>query len=236
MSPGHSVALYFPHASWDRLPGNYSVDIRGEYEALDFNDFGYTSTDDDLWGHVWRFDVAKNFTIETAGDEVVLVFPGTESVPVEAHVLLVDQHLDRLVDVRNENHYVFFLGEHSLVRQDADARFMLIVGSEAFVESQEGLLPELPTQTVLRQNYPNPFNPTTIIRYEIAHTGDIALHIYDARGARIKELFYGHRVPGIYEEGWNGDNDRNEKVASGVYFYRLSAVNFTQTRKMVLLK
>ena len=94
----------------------------------------------------------------------------------------------------------------------------------------------LPTGVQLKQNYPNPFNPTTIIRYEIAVAGRLSLRIYDVTGALVKVLEERAREPGRYEIGWDGDNERGEKVSSGVYFYRLRAPGFSRTRKMVLLK
>ena len=234
MSPGHSISLYFPHAGWENRAGNYTVDFRGAYETLDRSDLNVASAAGDVWGHAWRFDVAKNFSEETAGDEVVLEVQGLETVPSEAEVLLVDRHLDRVVHLRERSAYRYFQGKKALIEPDRDARFILIVGSDAFVDSQQ--LPKLPTRTVLHQNFPNPFNPTTIIRYAIAQAGDVTLRIYDATGALVKDVYRGHRIPGVYEAGWNGDNNQGHKVASGIYFYRLRAVNFTQTRKMVLLK
>ncbi len=58
----------------------------------------------------------------------------------------------------------------------------------------------------------------------------------NAAGALVKELYTGHRTAGVYEAGWNGDNTQGQKVASGIYFYKLSATDFTQTKKMILLK
>jgi hypothetical protein len=92
-----------------------------------------------------------------------------------------------------------------------------------------------PTKTLL-QNVPNPFNPATAIRYEIVETVPVSLRIYDVRGALVRVLFEGQRPPGRYKEAWNGVSDRGDRVASGVYFYRLTTPGFKQTKKMVLLK
>jgi flagellar hook assembly protein FlgD len=89
---------------------------------------------------------------------------------------------------------------------------------------------------MLRQNVPNPFNPSTIIGYDIAEAGEVTLAVYDVAGALIAVLEKTYREPGRYEKGWNGENQRGEKVASGVYFCRLAAPGFAQTRKMLLLK
>ena len=187
-----------------------------------------------MWGYAWHFDVAKNFVVETAGDEVVLDFDGIERVPDEAEVFLVDRDLRRLIDLKKTPTYVFFQGVREFV-EEKNARFTLIVGSDEFISRRDDL-PALPTRTALHQNFPNPFNPTTIIRYEIARASNVTLRIYDATGAFVKELTNAHRTPGVYEAGWNGDNTKGQKLASGIYFYKLNVRDFTQTKKMILLK
>jgi hypothetical protein len=90
----------------------------------------------------------------------------------------------------------------------------------------------------LGDNYPNPFNPTTTIGYSIAEPGRVTLKIYDAAGRLIRTLVDENQEPqaGGFEEVWNGLNEQGQRVASGVYFYQLKATDFSQTKKMVLLK
>jgi hypothetical protein len=236
MSPGDAMSLYFPHTAWETHPGSYAFDIRGEYEVLDEGTLPTARADGELWGHVWCFDLAKNFSDDTAGDEVSLEFSGIGSVPAEAEIILVDRNLERTADLREADGYAFFQGERDIVTREEDTRFVLIVGSEAFVESQEDELPKLPTQTALHQNFPNPFNPSTIIRYDIATAGEVDLRIFDVSGALVKILENRHRERGRYEIGWDGDNETAQSVSSGVYFYRLNTGGFVQTRKLLLLK
>jgi hypothetical protein len=91
-------------------------------------------------------------------------------------------------------------------------------------------------ETALDQNQPNPFNPVTTIRYTIERAGPVRLVIYNSAGQRVRTLVDTIRRAGVYVERWNGRDDRGRAVASGVYFYRLEAPPFVQTRKMVLLK
>jgi hypothetical protein len=88
----------------------------------------------------------------------------------------------------------------------------------------------------LSQNFPNPFNPTTVIRYELAKPGNIELRIYDVSGALVRVLDAGHKPAGVVEATWDGTNQSGERVATGVYFYRLQTASFVKSRKMVLLK
>ena len=100
---------------------------------------------------------------------------------------------------------------------------------------------EIPVETALLANYPNPFNPETWIPYRLAEGAFVTLTIYDQTGHVIRTLDVGHRIAAVYEGRskavyWNGRNDVGERVASGVYFYNLSAGDFSATRKMVILK
>jgi hypothetical protein len=88
----------------------------------------------------------------------------------------------------------------------------------------------------LEPNVPNPFNPATTIRYQIGAAGAVTLRVYDVTGRLVRTLVDGQRVPGAYEARWDGRDERGRGVASGVYFYRLHAGDFTRTRRMVLLK
>ena len=100
---------------------------------------------------------------------------------------------------------------------------------------------EIPTKTELLRNYPNPFNPETWIPYRLAEDAFIILTIYDGNGQVVRTLNVGHRIAAIYERRskaiyWDGKNGLGEPVASGVYFYSLSAGDYSATRKMVILK
>jgi hypothetical protein len=236
MAPARSLSLHFPHQTWEKHKDSYAVDIRGAYEALHAAELKLVSSSEDLWGHIWRFDVAKNFTAEGVGDEVTLELAGIERVPAEASIYLIDRELERLVDVRREGSYTFHLGEREPV-SEAEARFLLIVGSKEFMDESEDELPRPPDRTALHQNYPNPFNPSTIIRYDLAASSSVRLVIYDASGALVKVLCDAHRQPGRYEEVWDGRNENGRFVSTGIYFSRLeTAAGFGQSRKMLLIR
>ena len=100
---------------------------------------------------------------------------------------------------------------------------------------------EIPTETELLANYPNPFNPETWIPYRLAEDAFVTLTIYDMKGRVVRTLDVGHRIAAVYESRskaiyWDGRNDLGEWVASGVYFYHLSAGDYSATRRMVVLK
>jgi len=89
----------------------------------------------------------------------------------------------------------------------------------------------LPTEYSLAQNYPNPFNPSTTIEYSLPEQSTVTITIYDAIGNELEVLFSGSKSPGTHRLNWNASN-----YASGIYFYKMSSNNFSQVKKMLLLK
>ncbi len=88
----------------------------------------------------------------------------------------------------------------------------------------------------LGQNYPNPFNPSTTVSFSLASEAAATLRIYDVRGAEIRTLVNDRRKAGVYRIKWDGTDNSGQRVASGVYFFKLSAGSFTDTKKMTMLK
>ena len=99
----------------------------------------------------------------------------------------------------------------------------------------------MPKETALSPNYPNPFNPETWIPYQLAKPAEVSIAIHTADGILVRTLELGHHGVGIYKSRsraayWDGKNEFGEPVASGVYFYTLTAGNFSATRKMLIRK
>ena len=99
----------------------------------------------------------------------------------------------------------------------------------------------LPERTELLTNYPNPFNPETWIPYQLAEAAGVTVTIYDLQGRVVRNLDFGHQSAGIYQDKsraayWDGRNQLGEAVASGIYFYTLTAGDFIATDKMIVRK
>ena len=94
--------------------------------------------------------------------------------------------------------------------------------------TNEGVIPD---RYELSQNYPNPFNPETVIRYSLPKAENVSLVVYNLIGEEVAYLINERKPAGSYTVAWDASN-----LASGIYFYRLQAGDFVQTRKMVLLK
>ena len=108
-----------------------------------------------------------------------------------------------------------------------------------FLEHLLMVLP--PKETALLTNYPNPFNPETWIPYQLVEPAAVTLHIYAIDGKLVRTLSLGHQDVGTYQDRsraayWDGKNEVGEPVASGIYFYTLTAGDFTATRKMLIRK
>lgn len=100
---------------------------------------------------------------------------------------------------------------------------------------------EIPQKSRLLQNYPNPFNPETWIPYQLHKPAKVVIDIFDMTGQVVRKIELGHREAGYYlgrsrAAHWNGRNDTGEKVASGIYFYQIKADDFSDTRRMLVVK
>lgn len=104
------------------------------------------------------------------------------------------------------------------------------------VRGPRGKSESLPMQYSLLQNYPNPFNPTTRIDYAVPMPGHVELVVFNVLGQNVKKLVNSEQQAGRYSVTWDATDNAGNKVATGIYFYRLKTDGFTKTRKMALIK
>jgi hypothetical protein len=121
----------------------------------------------------------------------------------------------------------------------ADTQGKIIASSTRINYPLETLV--IPERSELLANYPNPFNPDTWIPYRLSEPSDVKIHIYNTTGQLVRALDLGRQAAGLYESKtraayWAGRNQIGERVASGIYLYRIKAGNFTAMRKMILVK
>ena len=89
----------------------------------------------------------------------------------------------------------------------------------------------------LNQNYPNPFNPTTTISFSLPEASRVTLAVYNVLGQKVRTLINNQlATAGLHAKQWDGRDDAGRQVASGIYFYKLEAGNFSSIKKMVLMK
>ena len=94
----------------------------------------------------------------------------------------------------------------------------------------------VPIKYALSQNYPNPFNPITSLQYDLPNNGLVNITIYDMMGRTVKTLVNSSQTAGYHSLRWDTTNNQGEPVSAGVYLYKIQAGDFSQTKKMILLK
>jgi hypothetical protein len=99
------------------------------------------------------------------------------------------------------------------------------------LDVEEPPAPEIPTAFELKQNYPNPFNPTTVVSYQVPVARNVRLSIYDLLGCEVALLVNEQKAPGSYTARFDASG-----LATGAYVYRMTAGDFVQTRRMMLVK
>ena len=156
-------------------------------------------------------------------EDIALVLAALESAPASPASIWTAANLQRWIDNAKQ---------HNI--SDPTFRRGIAVLEQLLATLQ-------PKANALLANYPNPFNPETWIPYHLAQPAEVTLQIYAINGALVRTLILGHQPAGIYEHRsraayWDGKNTQGELVASGVYFYTLTAGEFTATRKMLIRK
>lgn len=164
-----------------------------------------------------------------AGDGAVanLVFtvdnPSVTSVTLEATTTQNPNHSNLFVYRETANGTVTFRKE--------EPRF-----DQVSVALAAGVGSGLPTEYALEQNYPNPFNPTTTINFALPKAGKVEVAVFNVLGQQVNTLVSDELPAGAHSVVWDGRNSTGNTVSSGIYFYRISAGEFSQTKKMLMLK
>ena len=156
-------------------------------------------------------------------DDLALVMAALENTPTAPTVVLTAENMQRWIDEAKK-------------RTNKDETYL-----KGITVLEQLLVSLLPEKTLLLANYPNPFNPETWIPYHLAKPATVTVHIYAVNGRLIRTLSLGHKSAGIYEHRnraayWDGCNAQGESVAGGIYFYTLTAGDYTSTRKMLIWK
>ena len=140
------------------------------------------------------------------------------SIPADVDMVL--QTEATIVDMRTQNMIDIPIGEHRITIRLRD---------------------RVPAKPDLLQNYPNPFNPETWIPYQLSKDADVSIRIYNSAGYLVRTLNPGHNMAGYYKSKdkaayWDGNNEAGERVSSGIYFYTIHAGEYTETRKMIMVR
>ena len=177
-------------------------------------------------------DAIGNGNTASNTHSITVSLPGSSRAPASLSGIVLDPTVLKTLDPEVLEAHLDILRTGS----DGSLKYLQAI---ALLES---VLAEMrPEKTVLLANYPNPFNPETWIPYHLAKDTFVVLTIYDGSGRVVRTLEVGHQTAAVYESRskavyWDGRNGLGEQVASGLYFYALTAGDYSATRKMLILK
>ena len=177
-------------------------------------------------------DLSRNGNTASASHSITVSLPGSRRAPASLSGIVLDPTVLKTLDPE-------VLEAHLDILRAGNDGSLKYLQAIALLES---VLAEMrPEKTVLLANYPNPFNPETWIPYHLANDSDVQISIYDINGALVRQLDLGYQRTGYYTNRsraayWDGRNEFGERVATGIYFYRLQAGSESFLRKMVILK
>lgn len=183
--------------------------------------------DTTFYWSVNKYEKSEQFLNLAPTDSALLIFQAPDLCPICKSSIEVAPFTDTLFIFSNDT-------LRSPVR--------IFASGEGIASSVEGLYPPNPTGFKLFQNYPNPFNPSTKIQFELPVISQVSLIIYNTLGQKVRELVDGWLDAGGHQITWDGRDDFNHQVTSGVYFLKLSVNNgqrqseFVQVKKMLLLR
>jgi hypothetical protein len=127
-------------------------------------------------------------------------------------------------------------GVKDLLVGSGDGYIRLYMGMDELAGTGGGEDQAVPGAVVLHQNFPNPFNPSTKITFDLPGAAHVTLSVYNVKGELVATIADEPMTPGRKEVYWNAKDGKGRALSSGIYFYRLRAGDFVQTRKMVLLQ
>jgi len=115
-------------------------------------------------------------------------------------------------------------------------KLKLIIGTKEFAQQHNEDIPLQPIEYQLKQNFPNPFNAETTIQYQLGKRTPVVLSIYDILGRKVRTVINERQTTGYHSIRWDGLNKSKTQVASGLYFYRIEAGDFLDTKKLLLVR
>jgi len=195
-------------------PDDYFLDA-GDEIMIEFNEEIDPATINRQ--NIFMLNISKILPVEiqmTYKDEKIIITPKNQSDMVEGDTMHVV--VDSIMDLHGN-----YLTE--AISWDFVVNILTVVPDET--------IPEIPTHFALDQNYPNPFNPETTIRFAIPQPVNVNLAVYDITGKEVVCLVSGRVSPGFFNIKFDGRN-----YSTGIYFYRLTAGSFVQTKKLILIK
>ncbi len=189
-------------------------------------------TREDRPDYTWSWDT---FIIDETGHLAISVLqnqPAPYTMPVDFRITTWTEVIDTVLWIVEAEESFHITTDDSILDVEIDPDHWILRNITGIPVGGK----ELPVTCTLSQNIPNPFNPSTRIRFTLKEQVNITLNVFNVSGALVSTLANGKYPPGNHEVSWNGTGNRGARVSSGIYFYRLTAGEYTETKKMVLLR
>ncbi len=198
----------------------------GYYRSFDFVDLDNDNDNDFLYTQLHYYDF-QTVKMEVAENDGSVNLINTMLLDSSSYIFN-NQILHCAADVNEDGLQDIMFIDYSSKKIKAH------INTTEITPNEDTDFPEYRTQLLC--NYPNPFNPETKISYSMANSGNAELTIYNIKGQRVKTLVNDHVEAGEHSIIWNGKDEKDSDVSSGVYFYRLKTADGVQNKKMLLLK
>lgn len=211
---GDYVSLWINNKDWIKNKAAYTVDIRKNGKD------GYS------WNLILDYSISKPEEI------VTLSFKQIKNIPYNWLIYLFDLEED-IANNLEKNKQISFKPENNNFSRKT---YKLLIGTEDYIKQNSENIPLVPQKFNLDQNYPNPFNPSTTISFSLPRRMNTTLKIYNILGQVVKTLVDSELCGGNHKIIWNGKNDQDNLLPSGMYFIRIKSQNQVIVKKMLLIK
>lgn len=209
------------YLSADDEDRRYTIGFRSVDRYLILDNHGLSEIQVDLNGHLFNLATTSGSNVRNRNTYFI---PEEGNITIDLKPYLLESENVMRLEIQGQ--------------AGTGADFMLIDATHVIDHTLE--LQPIPMTFELSQNYPNPFNPSTTIRFGVpAHVAEgaaVQVRIYNTLGELVRTLVNEKMLPGQYAVEWNGQNDRGETVATGIYIYQLVTGGFKQTKKMSFVK
>jgi hypothetical protein len=207
-SVGPYVSVYFPHEEWGRLSPNYATDIRPPLEHRDD----------------WTFEVLGN-----TDQPVRLAFDGIRQVPARFDVLLIDDLLGTVTDLRERAAYEVSAASGS------PRRLRLVVSTNGLEETPDFAADEQPGLSI-SPLFPNPLTSTSTVRYVLPEAAHARIDVFDVVGSSVATLHDSYASEGVHTLVWDGVGQNGVELPDGLYILRLQSAQQTATQSVVIVR